>query len=272
MKKKITYVLVLAAFIPAASDAQFMVVEEPAATEPVKQVLAAPVQQTAPATLRAIQRTDVAVAAPQYVPGDVSLGRMRTYIKHKGRKPAVFGRPVTSTAKNSLSGLVSEVMPESFQAFATNDVDMTSAVKGGNAQSWIEAIMLGLRDTGYTATVDWDKREVSFDLDTGNVQPVAAAAVKPVKAEKQWEVKVKDGLLSQVLSRWCKEAGDQCVRFNNQSTHDFVVEADSPFGSDFRDAVEGLMLSVKAQVGRVFKWRLSPNSVLILSDEFPSEN
>lgn len=206
-------------------------------------------------------------AAPAAM-GDQSIGHIRTFVGHAGRKPAVFGRPVTSAESLTLSSLVATVMPETFQAFATESVDMQMQVKGGAAQDWIESLTTGLRGTPYTATVNWDKHEVSLDVD--NSRDVKRDIPVAEKA-KQWDVSVSDGLLSQVLSRWCKDSAGECARFVNQSSHDMVIEGDLTVRGDFRTAIEQLMLSVADQAGRVFKWRISPNKILILSDEFKAD-
>lgn len=93
--------------------------------------------------------------------------------------------------------------------------------------------------------------------------------IAPEPVVKSWEVRVSDGLLSQVLNRWCQESDGVCTKFVNQSSRDLVIEGEMVETGEFNKAVERLMLSVREQVGGIFRWRLAPNKVLILSDQNP---
>lgn len=266
MKKSVLQLLFVSMMVPAVANAGFLVAED------------ATYEQAPAASRKAPPRsTEVRYAEPQparivgrkVISGDESeaaFGQVRTFIRHKGRKPAVFGKPVTSQSDTTLATLVVDVLPEQFQAFASGNVDMTTPVKGGKAQNWVAALTDALRETDYTATIDWDKREVLFDVDAGDVEPSAKVS-KVSKPAKAWEARIKDGLLSQVLARWCRESSGECDRFVNQSSHDLVIEGEMVATGDFKSAVDQLMMSVSDQVGRVFRWRLAPNKVLVLSDE-----
>lgn len=261
LMKRLILVMVMA--IPSVSTAGFLVSEE--ASVPV--AIASPIVSgktvagrdevhVIPARATGVQTETVTTSV---------FGQVRTIVKHKGRKPAVYGKPVaTQSTSITLSALVADVMPEQFQAFASDVVDMDIPVKGGASPNWIESITAALRDSNYVATVDWDKKEVMFDIDKGDPSAVAERK-KMAQGRKQWEVKLGDGILSQVLTRWCKDSGGECVNFVNQSTKDLVIEGEMTTSGDFRTAVSQLMLSADPS-GRTFQWRLSPNKVLILSN------
>lgn len=194
------------------------------------------------------------------------IGSIRTFVKHQGRKPAVFGKAVNAPSDVSLSEIVANVMPDTFQAFSADTVDMNVVVKGGKSSNWVSSLTNALRDTPYTATINWDKHEVFFDVDAqgGGVDSVA----KVEKPLKTWDVKISDGLLSQVIDKWCSEAGSgECARFVNQANRDLVIEGEMTVSGDFRSAISQLMAAVSDQVGGVFRWRIAPNKVLILSDD-----
>lgn len=209
------------------------------------------------------------ISSPPAAPvesGDPTFGQMRTFIKHKGRKPAVFGKPVLSQSSTTLSSLVVDVMPDQFQAFASPSVDMGVSVRGGKADNWVTALSGALRETDYVATVDWDKREVLFDVNDGSVEP-RRAPNKVTSQKMSWNVNIKDGLLSRTLSRWCAESGGECVRFINQASNDMEIDGGMVVTGDFRSAVGQLMSAVKGQVGAVFQWKIATNKILILSDD-----
>lgn len=257
MKKFALPLLLVSLLAPSLAGAAFMIAEDaqPEALQP-----------------RRGQLIDHEDAAPRPVgrtatQRDATFGQVRTFVRHKGRKPAVFGKPVASQNETTLATLVVDVMPEQFQAFASGNVDMGTPIKGGKFQNWVAALTDALRETDYTATIDWDKREVLFDIDAGDVEPSQRLS-KVSRTAKTWDARIKDGLLSRVLSRWCSESGGECDHFINQSTRDLVIEGEMVATGDFKSAVDQLMLSVSDQVGRVFRWRLAPNKVLILSDEY----
>jgi hypothetical protein len=264
-------ILAMTVAIPSVSTAGFLVSEEASAPA----VIASPIVSNAPIVSSKAVAVGVAKGGDvQAVPARVTgvqaktasvFGQVRTIVRHKGRKPAVYGKPVaTQSTSTTLSALVADVMPEQFQAFASDEVDMNIPVKGGASPNWIEAITTALRDSNYVATVDWDKKEVMFDIDKGDPAAVVERK-KMAQKRKQWEVKLSDGILSQVLARWCKDSDGECVNFVNQSTKDLVIEGEMTTSGDFRSAVSQLMMAADPS-GRVFQWRLSPNKVLILSN------
>lgn len=177
-------------------------------------------------------------------------------IKHEGRKPAIFGKPV-SFRDTTLSLLVLDIVPGYFQVFASDDVNMDVKIKGGKYENWVSALAAALQQTDYVVTIDWDKREVTF----------SGASQGESLSQKIWHVSLKDGLLSRVLSRWCKESDGECVKFINQSSFDLEIEGEMTISGDFYSAVEKLMASVYAQLGPVFRWKISSNKILVLSDD-----
>lgn len=257
MKKNMLPLLFASLLAPVAADAAFIVAED--AVEPAQR---APSLRTRE-IIRAEAPPARVVAAARN--NNTAFGQVRTYIRHKGRKPAVFGKPVTTQADTTLGALVADVIPDQFQAFASGGVDMGAPVKGGKFQDWIAAFTTALRSTDYTATVDWDKREVSFDVESD--EALLAGAKKREKPAKMWEVRIKDGLLSQVLGRWCSESNGECARFINQSSRDLVIEGEMVATGDFSSAVNQLMSAVSDQSGQVFRWKISANNILILSDD-----
>lgn len=217
-----------------------------------------------------------------YSPYRDEFGR-RDVIKHLGRVPAVFGKPF-KTDNARLSDFLLADVPESFAIFRTNDITMSDIVDGSENANWIEGLDYALKGTPYMATIDWNKREIELskdevvanakaDRDKKKAQAADEENAKKIAAAEQLRVKTwsaipEDGLLSIVLERWCKKAGaGRCVQFINNSSHDVPIDSIAEFRGEFREAVDGLMTSVTQQVGRRFKWSLTSNNVLILSDD-----
>jgi len=243
-------ILCLVALWPCVGFAQFLVFDD-ATTQVVsaqKAIASAP--------------TPVAEQYKTTAPAAAIAGRVRTIVKHKGRKPAIFGRPVSGVQDHTLSALVMDVMPVTFQAFAASDVNMESPVKVGAANNWIDAIAYALRDTPYTVTIDWDKKEISFDVDSDNLHVTR----KEDSSTKKWEAKVSDGLLSSVLSRWCKESDGECGGFTSTASHDFEIGSDIVFSGSFKGATDQLILTINESAGNIFEIKQAAENKIVLSD------
>ncbi len=203
----------------------------------------------------------------------------RVAVRHKGRKPAVFGRQVHS-ADATLGEMIVVLVPESFQVYSPDDVDMNMPVDGSDSPSWVSGLDYALKGTPYIAEIDWDKKEINLGkdekikvLETAKAAKLAQDAAKKQEEEKKaemitkWTVSRKDGLLSLTLDRWCKNSNGQCAQFLNQSLHDVPIDSDAEFNGTFRQAISDLMGSIEQQVGRRFRWKLTSNNVLILTDD-----
>ena len=95
----------------------------------------------------------------------------------------------------------------------------------------------------------------------------AVATVAYIVVEEVGKVQSKDGLLSIVLDKWCKNSNGQCVQFINQSSRDVPIDSEAEFNGTFRQCLGDLMTSIGQQVGRRFRWHLTSNNVLILTDD-----
>ncbi|OIR06031.1 hypothetical protein GALL_118280 [mine drainage metagenome] len=199
----------------------------------------------------------------------------RVTIQHKGRKPAVFGKPVHAEDA-TLNDLVVALVPETFQVYGSDDVDMTVPVDGSDSSNWVVGMDYALKGTPYIATIDWDKKEINFSKDEKlkelEAAKVAKAAAKLEEEKKQvkttkWVVSRDDGLLSIVLDKWCKNSNGQCVQFINQSSRDVPIDSEAEFNGTFHQCLGDLMTSIGQQVGRRFRWHLTSNNVLILTDD-----
>ena len=203
----------------------------------------------------------------------------RVAVRHKGRKPAVFGRQVHSSDA-TLGEMIVVLVPESFQVYSPDDVDMNMPVDGSDSSSWVSGLDYALKGTPYIAEIDWDKKEINLgkdekikELETAKAAKLAQDASKKQEEEKKaekstkWAVSRQDGLLSLTLDRWCKNSNGQCVQFINQSLHDVPIDSDAEFDGTFQKAVSDLMGSIEQQVGRRFRWKLTSNNVLILTDD-----
>ena len=109
-----------------------------------------------------------------------------------------------------------------------------------------------------------DEAKVAAQVRADEVKKLADEAAAMAN---HWHVSRNDGLLSIVLENWCKKATGQCVQFINQSSHDVPIDSDADFNGTFKQSVTDLMASVSKQVGRRFKWYLTSNNVLIMSDD-----
>ncbi len=195
-------------------------------------------------------------------------GTRKEAVVHKGSRPSSFDDPVSVNGVLSLEDAIAQIVPSDFMVYSSEDVNLSSKVTVSPAKNWVTAVSDMLLPTKYTAVVDWDSKDVVLAIDDQRNKRRAPVPVAAPLPPRQWSVRKTDGLLSEVIARWCTEssAKEGCTKVKWDAAHDLPIEADAVFVGSFDSALSDLLKAVAETSGHQFNHVLHKNGVLMITD------